>query len=85
METVAILGYGRFGSALGQLFAEAGIAHRAFDVGLSVSRWETFMKLVARTTRRAWQVESFAQPGQSALSGTLIRPPLAHHLFEVSG
>jgi prephenate dehydrogenase len=33
METVAILGYGRFGSALGQLFAEAGIAHRAFDVG----------------------------------------------------
>jgi prephenate dehydrogenase len=33
METVAILGYGRFGSALGQLFAEAGIAHRAYDVG----------------------------------------------------
>src|SRR5580700_9193274 len=31
--------------------------------GLSVSRWETFMKLVARTTRRALQVESFAQPG----------------------
>ncbi len=33
METVAILGYGRFGSALGQLFADAGIAHRAYDVG----------------------------------------------------
>jgi prephenate dehydrogenase len=33
METVAILGYGRFGSALGQLFAEAGIAHRAYDAG----------------------------------------------------
>jgi prephenate dehydrogenase len=31
METVAILGYGRFGSALGQLFAEAGISHRAYD------------------------------------------------------
>ncbi len=31
METVAILGYGRFGSALGQLFSEAGIHHRAYD------------------------------------------------------
>jgi prephenate dehydrogenase len=30
-ETVALLGYGRFGRALGQLFAEAGIAHRAYD------------------------------------------------------
>jgi prephenate dehydrogenase len=28
---VAILGYGRFGRALGGLFAEAGIAHRAHD------------------------------------------------------
>jgi prephenate dehydrogenase len=31
-ESVAILGYGRFGRALGQLFAEAGIPHRALDV-----------------------------------------------------
>jgi prephenate dehydrogenase len=30
-ESVAILGYGRFGRALGQLLAEAGIAHRAYD------------------------------------------------------
>jgi prephenate dehydrogenase len=30
-DVVAILGYGRFGRALGQLFAEAGIAHRAYD------------------------------------------------------
>jgi prephenate dehydrogenase len=29
--SVAILGYGRFGRALGQLFAEAGIPHRAYD------------------------------------------------------
>jgi prephenate dehydrogenase len=29
--SVAVLGYGRFGRALGQLFAEAGIAHRAHD------------------------------------------------------
>ncbi|HEY5240090.1 MAG TPA: prephenate dehydrogenase/arogenate dehydrogenase family protein [Polyangiaceae bacterium] len=28
---VAILGYGRFGRALGQLLAEAGIGHRAYD------------------------------------------------------
>ena len=28
---VAILGYGRFGRALGQLFAEAGVTHRAYD------------------------------------------------------
>lgn len=31
METVAILGYGRFGRALGQLLAEAGVKHRAHD------------------------------------------------------
>ena len=30
-ESVALLGYGRFGRALGQLLAEAGIAHRAYD------------------------------------------------------
>ncbi len=30
-DDVAILGYGRFGAALGQLLSEAGIAHRAFD------------------------------------------------------
>jgi prephenate dehydrogenase len=28
---VAILGYGRFGRALGQLLAEAGVPHRAYD------------------------------------------------------
>jgi prephenate dehydrogenase len=31
MREIAILGYGRFGRALGQLFAEAGIPHRAYD------------------------------------------------------
>src|SRR5580700_4157072 len=30
-ESVALLGYGRFGKALGQLLAEAGIEHRAYD------------------------------------------------------
>ncbi|MGH7296793.1 MAG: prephenate dehydrogenase/arogenate dehydrogenase family protein, partial [Polyangiaceae bacterium] len=29
--SVAILGYGRFGRALGQLLAEAGVPHRAYD------------------------------------------------------
>jgi prephenate dehydrogenase len=31
IDSVALLGYGRFGRALGQLFAEAGMAHRAYD------------------------------------------------------
>lgn len=30
-ETVALLGYGRFGRSLGQLVSDAGIAHRAYD------------------------------------------------------
>jgi prephenate dehydrogenase len=35
-EIVALLGYGRFGRALGQLLLEAGIPHRAFDPGADV-------------------------------------------------
>ncbi len=31
MSNVALLGYGRFGRALGRLFLDAGIAHRALD------------------------------------------------------
>ncbi len=30
-DTLALLGYGRFGRALGQLLGEAGVAHRAYD------------------------------------------------------
>jgi prephenate dehydrogenase len=30
-ETVALLGYGRFGRSLGQLLADGGIPHRAYD------------------------------------------------------
>ena len=37
-ESVALLGYGRFGRALGQLLAEAGIAHRAYDEHAEVPR-----------------------------------------------
>jgi prephenate dehydrogenase len=37
-ESVALLGYGRFGRALGQLFAEAGMAHRAYDEHAEVPR-----------------------------------------------
>jgi prephenate dehydrogenase len=36
MSSVAILGYGRFGRALGRLFLDAGIAHRALDPGVDV-------------------------------------------------
>jgi prephenate dehydrogenase len=35
-DTVALLGYGRFGRALGQLLADAGIEHRAYDAHASV-------------------------------------------------
>jgi len=40
MNEVAILGYGRFGRALGQLLAEGGLSHRAYDpaAGLEVPR-----------------------------------------------
>jgi prephenate dehydrogenase len=37
-QSVALLGYGRFGRALGQLFAEAGMAHRAYDERAEVPR-----------------------------------------------
>src|SRR5258708_7837586 len=30
-DTVALLGYGRFGRSLGQLVADAGLSHRAYD------------------------------------------------------
>jgi len=52
-EMVAILGYGRFGRALGQLFAEAGIAHRAYDPISDVPaevRAESLRDLVAGAT-----------------------------------
>ncbi|HEY4015645.1 MAG TPA: prephenate dehydrogenase/arogenate dehydrogenase family protein [Polyangiaceae bacterium] len=35
-DIVAILGYGRFGRALGELVAEAGITHRAYDSQVDV-------------------------------------------------
>ena len=37
-ESVALLGYGRFGRALGQLLAEGGVPHRAFDEHAEVPR-----------------------------------------------
>jgi prephenate dehydrogenase len=35
-ESVALLGYGRFGRSLAQLLSEAGVAHRAYDPGVAV-------------------------------------------------
>jgi prephenate dehydrogenase len=37
MSNVAILGYGRFGRALGRLFLDAGIPYRAFDSNVEVA------------------------------------------------
>src|SRR6266849_6534659 len=50
-DIVAILGYGRFGRALGQLLAEAGVAHRAYDPHAEVPaehRADSVRALVAR-------------------------------------
>jgi prephenate dehydrogenase len=52
-DIVAILGYGRFGRALGQLLAEGGIAHRAHDLHAQVPieyRAESMRELVAGAT-----------------------------------
>ena len=35
-ETVALLGYGRFGRALGQLLGDAGLPHRAYDAHVEI-------------------------------------------------
>jgi prephenate dehydrogenase len=37
MSNVAILGYGRFGRALGRLFLDAGIPYRAFDSNVDIA------------------------------------------------
>jgi prephenate dehydrogenase len=52
-ELVAILGYGRFGRALGQLLVDAGIAHCAYDPHTQVPaeyRTASMRELVARAT-----------------------------------
>jgi prephenate dehydrogenase len=36
-ETIALLGYGRFGRSLGQLVAEAGLDHLAYDPGATIA------------------------------------------------
>ncbi len=35
-NTVALLGYGRFGRALGQLLGDAGLPHRAYDANVEI-------------------------------------------------
>jgi prephenate dehydrogenase len=48
-QRVALLGYGRFGRALGQLLADAGVEHRAYDTASTVPpgvRAETVADLV---------------------------------------
>jgi prephenate dehydrogenase len=57
MNEVAILGYGRFGRALGQLLAEGGISHRAYDPALAPGseiprefRADSLQDLISRAT-----------------------------------
>jgi len=50
---VALLGYGRFGRSLGQLLADGGIAHRAYDPHASIApehRAESLRELTAGAT-----------------------------------
>jgi prephenate dehydrogenase len=52
-ETVALLGYGRFGRSLAQLLSDAGVTHRAYDPGVAVpaeSRAASLGELVAGAT-----------------------------------
>ncbi len=52
-ETVALLGYGRFGRSLGQLVAEAGLQHRAYDPAATIApehRAGSLAELVAGAT-----------------------------------
>jgi prephenate dehydrogenase len=52
-DTVALLGYGRFGRSLGQLVSEAGLAHRAFDPAAAIApehRAGSLAELVAGVT-----------------------------------
>src|SRR5580692_9158838 len=52
-DRVALLGYGRFGRSLGQLLADGGIAHRAYDPHATIApehRTESLRDLTAGAT-----------------------------------
>jgi prephenate dehydrogenase len=52
-ETVALLGYGRFGRSLGQLVSDAGLQHRAYDPAATIPpehRASSLAELVAGAT-----------------------------------
>ena len=81
---IGIVGYGRFGRALGGLLAEAGYAHEAWDPGATVPEGHRAAGLVDLAGRCPMLVLAVPVPflGQAL---TQLRPHLqaAHTLFDV--
>lgn len=77
-DIVALLGYGRFGRALGELLSEAGIAHRALDPGAQVPREHRAGSLHELTEGATFVVVAVPVPRMKAAL-TDLRPHLGPH------
>jgi prephenate dehydrogenase len=65
-ETIALLGYGRFGRSLGQLLSEAGVAHRAYDPAAAIAPEHRAASLAALVEGAAFVVVAVPVPGMRA-------------------
>ena len=61
-DLVALLGYGRFGAALGQLLAEGGVPHRAYDEQVEVPKEHRATSLADLTRGAAFVVVAVPVP-----------------------
>jgi len=75
-DIVALLGYGRFGRALGQLLSEAGIVHRALDPATQVPQEHRAASLHELTKGATFVVVAVPVPRMRAAL-TDLRPHLA--------
>jgi prephenate dehydrogenase len=84
MLTVAMLGYGRFGSALGRLLVEAGVGLRAFDSGATVPAALAASSMEDLTRQADFIVIAVPVPEMMAALGAL-RPHLGpeHTVLDV--
>jgi prephenate dehydrogenase len=72
VDVVAVLGYGRFGRALGELFAEAGLAHRAYDPHADVPAEYRAGSLVELTAGATFVVVAVPVAGMQAAVTSLL-------------